>query len=300
MKAITRRRLIQIGAVLGGAALASKIYTPRFEWSGRALGADAHITLYGDRDHIKITMEQVLRRVAKIESEFSLFDENSSLSKLNDTGQILNPSADMASLIKASKQIHSECFGAFDPCVQSRWLALANNTEIPQPHSIENMTVNDHALSFEKPNMAMTLNGIAQGYLSDEIHGLLSAQGFSETLVNMGEYRAGDGKWQIAVQNQSAQTIAQTNLHQMAMATSSSDALFIGKEQQSHIFTSTRAPKWKTVSVKAKTALIADAFSTALTLMDKKEVVEVFNQRSDVKELWLESFDGSIDNYSLA
>ena len=38
--------------------------------------------------------------------------------------------------------------------------------------------------------MAMTLNGIAQGYITDKIHALLSDYGFTNILINLGEYRA--------------------------------------------------------------------------------------------------------------
>ena len=38
--------------------------------------------------------------------------------------------------------------------------------------------------------MSITLNGIAQGYITDKVTELLASFGISNTLVNMGEYRA--------------------------------------------------------------------------------------------------------------
>ena len=38
--------------------------------------------------------------------------------------------------------------------------------------------------------MALTLNGIAQGYIADRVVALLRAEGLSDVLVNTGELRA--------------------------------------------------------------------------------------------------------------
>ena len=43
--------------------------------------------------------------------------------------------------------------------------------------------------------MAITLNGIAQGYITDKVGDLLRAAGFEHVLVNMGEQLAIGPKW---------------------------------------------------------------------------------------------------------
>ena len=54
--------------------------------------------------------------------------------------------------------------------------------------------------------MSITLNGIAQGYITDKVTELLASFGISNTLVNMGEYRALGSKnngedWKIGIRN---------------------------------------------------------------------------------------------------
>ncbi len=47
-------------------------------------------------------------------------------------------------------------------------------------------------IAFEKKGMAITLNGIAQGYITDRIANLLDEYGFSQALVCLGEMHALD------------------------------------------------------------------------------------------------------------
>lgn len=50
------------------------------------------------------------------------------------------------------------------------------------------------------PGMALTLNGIAQGYIGDRVAALLEAEGLTDILIDTGEHRAlgqmpGGGGW---------------------------------------------------------------------------------------------------------
>ena len=47
--------------------------------------------------------------------------------------------------------------------------------------------------------VAMTLNGIAQGYITDHVKQILAEHGYKDTIVNMGEYNAGDGLARIGI-----------------------------------------------------------------------------------------------------
>ena len=46
------------------------------------------------------------------------------------------------------------------------------------------------AIGFARPGMAITLNGIAQGYLTDAIADLLRNEGFETAVADLGELRA--------------------------------------------------------------------------------------------------------------
>ena len=78
-------------------------------------------------------------------------------------------------------------------------------------------------IAFTRPGMALTLNGIAQGRITDRIIDLMRACGVTSSLVDMGEIRAlgdNDGHaWQVAI----AGTDIVLPLADRAVATSSPD-----------------------------------------------------------------------------
>jgi FAD:protein FMN transferase len=52
------------------------------------------------------------------------------------------------------------------------------------------LRVSDDRVVFARRGMALTLNGIAQGYITDRVVALLRAGGVARTLVDLGEARA--------------------------------------------------------------------------------------------------------------
>src|SRR5690606_8701547 len=88
--------------------------------------------------------------------------------------------------------------------------------------------VSSERIELRRPGMALTLNGIAQGYITDRIVELLKAGGIESCLVDIGESRGlgrhpeGRG-WRVGISDprQSGGTIEQLELVDRAIATSS-------------------------------------------------------------------------------
>ena len=110
--------------------------------------------------------------------------------------------------------------GTFDPTVQPLWTLYSGHFSRPDagpagPHpdalnaaldrvSHRHLLVGRDRIAFARRGMALTLNGIAPGYVTDRIVDLLRAEGIDRTLVDMGESRAigtrPDGRpWDVAV-----------------------------------------------------------------------------------------------------
>ncbi len=49
------------------------------------------------------------------------------------------------------------------------------------------ISIEDNEIRFLKPGRQITLNGVAQGYISDRVADLLKANGVEHVLVNLGE-----------------------------------------------------------------------------------------------------------------
>jgi thiamine biosynthesis lipoprotein len=132
-------------------------------------------------------------------------------------------------------------------------------------------------VGFLRPGMAATLNGIAQGYITDRVADLLRAAGFASVLVQLGEIVAGaprsDGRaWSVGVPDPLApdQVIETVDAVDLAIATSSGFATrFDAAGRHHHLFdpaTGQSAHRCASVTVLAPRATAADALSTALAV----------------------------------
>ncbi len=123
--------------------------------------------------------------------------------------------------------------------------------------------------------MALTLNGIAQGYVADRVAALLAGHGLTRALIDTGEMVAlPDGDW--PVQLEAGGNLA---LRNRALATSAPLGMtFGGDGVTSHILDPRTArpvlSTWRVVSVSAPSAALADALSTAACLTENRESLE--------------------------
>jgi FAD:protein FMN transferase len=189
-------------------------------WQGIALGADCRVTLSGDWRAAEAALAKLPKLLARIEADFSLFDPGSALSRLNATGRLDSVSRDFAAVLALPDTLHRQTDGAFDPTVQALWLAYRQGT------GAGDAITGWHRLSREDsvglpPGMALTFNGIAQGYATDAVRDLLAGHGFTRALVNIGEFAALDGPWHIGIEDPEFGQLATRQLTGRALATSS-------------------------------------------------------------------------------
>jgi thiamine biosynthesis lipoprotein len=124
------------------------------------------------------------------------------------------------------------------------------------------------------PGMAVTLNGIAQGFVTDAVADALRAHGWRHVLIGLGEYRATgprpDGRpWHVALPESSAR--GELEVRTEAVATSAGHGtVFDASGRHHHLIDplSGWSPNhFRSVTVTAARAGIADAVSTAAFLM---------------------------------
>ena len=105
---LSRRRFLSISvamAITPGAATAS---IPVARWQGVALGAGASMQLVGLSGTEAVPIfAQIEQEVSRLENIFSLYRENSVLSKLNRFGTIENPPSELLELLSIASTIHS-------------------------------------------------------------------------------------------------------------------------------------------------------------------------------------------------
>lgn len=263
---MNRRRFLALSA----AALASPAQG-QTRWQGRAFGADCTLTLSGPTREAEAALSTLPALIEAIEADFSLH-RPAALTALNATGHLPDPSSAFRALMDLADAIHHLTDGAFDPTVQPLWQAAAEGRPNTAPigwHHVQRgpgITL--------RPGMALTFNGIAQGFGADAVKAHLAAHGFTQALVDMGETTALGGPFRLGLQDPTYGQLATRTLTGTAIATSSPKATLVNG--QSHIL----HPKgllalWSTVSVEATTAVLADALSTALVFLTADEIARL-------------------------
>ena len=298
---LPRRRVLRVLAVaasLGGAAAAlaaprrgGRMPAPR-EWRGGALGAEARILLlHPDPAAAQAALEAVVAEIARLEDEFSLFRPWSALSRLNRDGRLERPSLDMRRLLAEALRFGDLTGGAFDVTVQPLWLLHARHAGAesgPPPAAVEaardlvdyrGIELGAAAVRLARPGMAVTLNGIAQGYVTDRVAELLAEAGMPDARVAAGEVRAvgagpQGGGWHVGLAHPVPADGLTISLPPGAgLATSAGrGGLFVADGRRHHILdprTGACPPADRTASVVAPTAMAADALATALTLLPR-------------------------------
>ena len=296
------KRFLAISAVslLPGPAAAQKIT----RWRGQALGTETEITLRGPKDQATAALRAAKASLRRMEKLFSLYDPGSDLVRLNEEGRLERPAPEFVNVLRLSDEIHHATGGVFDPSIQPLWQALAHGngqadtpafTEVLPRVGWTHVGFDSQAVWFEREGMALTFNGIAQGFATDRVAADLRAFGFADTLVNVGEFRAGDGSWRIGISDPAVGLVATRKLERAAIATSSPSALRFTTSGPGHILHPSgtgRRPLWSTVSVEAARAAVADGYSTAFTFLDKPAIAEILQHTPDLHRVLLVTEDG--------
>lgn len=285
---VTRRRFLSISAAFavtaGTAARAGEV----IRWKGRALGARTSMILTGlDAAQAQPIFRAVEQELARMESIFSLYRDDTEITRLNATGTLRAPSPEMLDVLSLSSALNKASGGAFDPTVQPVWQALAQGKDIRQAQEAVGwgyVRFDTQRVAFMRPGMGITLNGIAQGYVTDKIAALLRRRGLENVLIDMGEIAAigtrPDGQdWQAKISRPDGVIVHHVALRDRALATSAPlGSILTAEGKQGHIIDPqnvSAVPKRTLVSVSAPQAAVADGLSTACCLLDRENAQSV-------------------------
>ncbi|HUV32268.1 MAG TPA: FAD:protein FMN transferase, partial [Devosiaceae bacterium] len=295
---MNRRRVLKIAAV--AAAVPAGVFALRalqpgprfFTWTGVALGGEASLTLWhADAGFAERTMARMLAEVTRLEGVFSLFRSDSEISRLNAGGALSGPSPDLVAVLDSAAEISAASGGAFDVTVQPLWRLYQDHFRRPGADpagppagdiaaavaaiDFTAVQTSARAVRLGRPGASVTLNGIAQGYITDRIADLLRNEGFDHVVVELGETRVlgtrPDGRpWQIGIRDGTGSAPNALALTDRALAVSAGyGTVFETSGQSHHIFDpgTGRSPDGAiTVAVAADRATIADGLSTAIVV----------------------------------
>lgn len=292
----TRRQVLKIlaaSAALPVGVAGFRLLGPQptfHEWQGEALGAQASMRLWhANPGHARRTLARMASEVARLENVFSLYRPQSELSRLNRDGVLPGASRDMVAVLERSRTIAQASGGAFDPTVQPLWKLYQRHFASPSadpsgppPAAIDGarnlidyrgIDLSAGTVRLATPGMALTFNGIAQGYITDVVGDLLRNEGFDHVVIELGETRVlgthPEGRpWRVGLRDSEGGTGRTIELIDQSSATSGGyGTVFDPTGTHHHLFdpdTGLSAHRLAEVVVIAPRATDADALATAL------------------------------------
>ncbi|WP_299351252.1 FAD:protein FMN transferase [uncultured Shimia sp.] len=279
MTVLTRRRFLSITAA--SAALPAMAATPlTATWRGNAMGAKVSMKLAGlSQEAAAPIFHAVEAELSRLEGIFSLYRTESQLSQLNREGILHVPAPELLQVLSLSDRLNTASNGAFDPTIQTLWMATARGEtgkDLDAARKLvgwQEVQFDTSAARLSKPGQALTLNGIAQGYITDRIAALLKRHQLQNVLLDMGEVAAlgqsNTGVWSVGIAAPDGAIVKRLQMQDRALATSAPMGTPLGSA--GHILSPQgQGTQRALVSVSADQAAVADGLSTTLCLLDEE------------------------------
>src|SRR5262245_46451305 len=180
---LTRRRALRIVAAMAGLPMmiaALRAAAPKGQlhsWQGDVLGGVAELTLWHpDAAFARRSILRVRHEIERLERIFSLYRQDSEISRLNAAGRLRKPSPELHQLVEESQRLGALSGGAFDISVQPLWRLyeahfwlqtdvqpdIAARARAVAQASVDFRQIDSSAASigFARAGMAITLNSI--------------------------------------------------------------------------------------------------------------------------------------------
>lgn len=241
-------------------------------------------------------LDAAVNAIRHVERQMSLFNPDSALCHLNRKGVLHQPDPDFVKILMLARNVSERSQGAFDVTVQPLWNAWQSAKELdrlPTANELKlarsktgwrHLEITAERIRFLQPGMALTLNGIAQGYASDLAREALRLQGIEHALIDTGEWsslgQSADSRpWSLGVENprQLDAIIASIVSDGRAMATSSdAHCSFSADLRHHHIFdprTAYSPRDLASVTVLAPTCALADALTKVMFMASPERAI---------------------------
>jgi thiamine biosynthesis lipoprotein len=296
---LSRRQFVQIVALGGTAGLARKLGLDRLRPPAPVrqacvlLGTTVHLSVAGGEPQAaQAAIDATWRRMARLEALLSHRREESQLSLLNREGCLERAAPPLLDLLAQARQISELSGGAFDVTVQPlvdlyrRYRAQGATPPAAEIRATlervdyRRVLVEGLRVTLARPGTAVTLDGIAKGYILDRGIETLRAYGYADVLVEAGgdlhatRQGASFEPWPIGVQSPFTARpglLARLHIHDGAVATSGDGPQpYPAGLRQRHVLdprTGDPGSQLAGVTVAAPTAMLADALVTAVMVL---------------------------------
>jgi thiamine biosynthesis lipoprotein len=266
-----------IAASLGGMASAAfAADLPLHSGAGLAFGTTVSISVrHADAGEAQAAIDAALNEARRVDSLMSIHQPASQVFRLNRDKAVGAPDPHLLAVLNHAHALSRLTQGAFDHAA-----GVPPERERRRAWDLVGWTAvraGPERVVLARPGMAITLNGLAQGYATDLALAALRRHGIRHALVDTGEYgaagRAAGRPWQLGIRDprRDDALAASVALDGRCLATSGDYASpFTQDFLHHHIFdpaTGDSPIELASVTVLAPTGLEADGLSTAFMVM---------------------------------
>lgn len=291
----------------------------RYEFEAPKLGTLFRITLFAaDPAAAELAAAAAFARVDELNGILSDYDENSELSRLSAQSRHGAPSGptpvsgELFTVLECAQSIALQTGGAFDVTVgpmTQLWRRAVRQERMPPAaelaaavEAVGHTKIVLHPVSREitlsAPRMRLDLGGIAKGYILDEANAVLVSHGITRALIDAGGDLLASGPppgllaWRVEVDTGQAESRIAMPLVRAGLATSGDTYQFamIDGERFSHIVDPRTGKGLRgspAASVRAASAMVADAWASALCVLEPNDCIPLVDATPGVEARYL-------------
>lgn len=308
---ISRRQALKITAVsgialaLGGGAIREVLRRAgvhRIRRTRTQLGTRVTVTVvHPDVEVARETVDATFQEMERLESILSRYRAETPVSRLAREGTITDAPPELVEVLARARELSARTDGAFDVTVApllELYGARAGKAEVDAALSLVDfrrlrLGPGEGEVVLERPGMALTLDGIAKGYVVDRAVATLVASGSDRVLVEAGGDLAArsDEGWDVAIQDphDPGGSLGVLRLRGRGVATSGDYVQAFTQDRRHHHIVDPRTGRspdhTSGVTVVAPSAMDADALSTAAFVLGPRDGLALLEETEGVEGL---------------
>ena len=317
-RSLPRRQVLRITAAVGASAiLGGGLLRAALERAGlhqvrqtrTQMGTLVTITaVHPDPEAARMMMAATFDEIERLESLLSRHRMGTPVWSLNKNGVVRAPPREVLEVVQGGLDYSALTAGAFDitiaPLLNLYNSSFSETGAAPPQGEVRralalvgfrHIRVSDREIAFEKAGMAVTLDGIAKGYIVDRAVEVLQERGATSVLVDAGGDMASAGEslggdaWRIGLQDPRVAdgSLGVLRLRGESVATSGDYMQYLTPDMSLHHIIDPRTGSspghTSGVSVVAPSAMAADALSTAVLVLGPGEGMELLDRLEGIE-----------------
>jgi len=331
MKSISLHISTFILLVIGTQSAVLAQATERHTFQSRHMGTQINLILYADDDSLanraaNAAFERI-EELNQIMSDYIPASELNRLSRKSGSGEWMKISEELFRVLEKSLWISEKTDGLFDVTIgpmthEWRYIRRLPEPALPDDVTLDSLKasvnyryieldVDSQSARLTAPNMQLDFGGIAKGYAAQEALKTVQLFGISSVLVDaggditLGNPPPGRDSWDVAipkgrVDGEMAYTTVQFSGKTLTTSGDMYQFALIDGQRYSHIInpkTGLGSTDQIQATVLSSNGMYADAFASALTLMNPEDAIALIEQIGETEALIFQIIDDELQEW---